>query len=284
MGILRFNYRSEELGRYVDVTIVIPTDPYTYHDELGEKFGGRFKGKYTPGMKYQTIYLIHGGGDDDTLTYRYTNAERYAEENNVMLVTPNITNSFGVDTKYGVKYQTFIAKELPKVVQSLFPSSPKREDNFIMGYAMGGNVALGTALLHPENYAACVDLSGGIGMTLDTKLFKEELDGDYFKNNFNIYNTTFGEGKDLEGSDYDLYSAATKSLKDGVAVPNLFIACGSKEFIRERVEGDVKILKKIGYPVTYECAQGYDHDFEMWDKYIRVAIEEWLPLKNWKTD
>lgn len=43
----------------------------------------------------------------------------YAQENNVMLVTPNITNSFGI-----------------------------REDNFIVGYAMGGNVALGTAIMH----------------------------------------------------------------------------------------------------------------------------------------
>ncbi|MBP5304310.1 MAG: hypothetical protein J6Z02_00515, partial [Lachnospiraceae bacterium] len=103
MGLLRFNYRSEELGRYVDVTIALPTDPYTYRDEVGERFMGKFKGKYEPGMKFQTVYLIHGGGDDDTLTYRYTNAERYAAENNVMLVTPNITKSFGVDTVYGVK-------------------------------------------------------------------------------------------------------------------------------------------------------------------------------------
>ena len=280
MGILRFNYRSEELGRYVDVTIALPTDPYTYHDEVGERFMGRFKGKYEPGMKFQTVYLIHGGGDDDSLTYRYTNAERYAAENNVMLVTPNITNSFGVDTMYGVKYQTFLSKELPKVVQSLFPSSEKREDNFILGYAMGANVALGTAIMHPEMYSVCVDLSGGIGMTLRTDTFKEELAGDYFKNNFAIYNTTFGEADSFAGSRFDIRAALEDHLKKGVKLPYFYIACGSKEFIRERVEGDVAVLKELNVPHTYECAEGYDHDFEMWDKYIRVALDEWLPLKR----
>lgn len=53
-----------------------------------------------------------------------------------MLVTPNIANSFGADACYGVPYQTFVTEELPLVIQTLFASSPKREDNFIMGYAM----------------------------------------------------------------------------------------------------------------------------------------------------
>lgn len=53
-----------------------------------------------------------------------------------MLVTPNIANSFGIDTAYGVAYQTFLSQELPTVIRALFASSEKREDNFIMGYAM----------------------------------------------------------------------------------------------------------------------------------------------------
>ena len=108
-------------------------------------------------MKFQTVYLIHGGGDDDTLTYRYSNVEEAAQRNHVMLVTPNIANSFGYDAKYAIPYMSFITEELPTVIQSLFASSPAREDNFIMGYAMGGNVALGCAINRPDRYAACLD-------------------------------------------------------------------------------------------------------------------------------
>lgn len=282
MSTMRFNYRSEELGRYVDVTIVYPTDQYTYREECGERFGGSFTARYTPGMKLQTIYLIHGGGDDDSLTYRYTNVERYAQDNNVMLVTPNIVNSFGIDTEYGVKYQTFLAKELPVVVQSLFASSPEREDNFIVGYAMGGNVALGTAILNPEKYRACVDISGGIGMTLSTETLKEELAGDYFRNHFYLYTTTFGDAQKVDCSCLDLKTVARKNLEQGKQIPDFYLACGSKEFIKGRVEKDVCVLKELGYPIRYECAEGYDHNFEMWDAYLRKTLYEWLPLKRYE--
>lgn len=56
------------------------------------------------------------------------------------------------------------------------------------------------------------------------------------------------------------------------------IICGSDEFIRERVEKDVARLKEIGYPVNYICPEGYSHDFILWDKYIKYALDELLPL------
>ena len=40
------------------------------------------------------------------------------------------------------------------------------------------------------------------------------------------------------------------------------------------------LLKELGYDVNYICAEGYDHDFVMWDEYIRVALDELLPLKR----
>ena len=288
MSLMRFNYRSQALGHYVDISVVFPTDEYSYYDiSVPRKhhhdmpsLRGKIKAVYEPGMKFQTVYLIHGGGDDDTLTYRYTNAELYAQRNHVMLVTPDIANSFGVDTEYGVPYQTFLTEELPLLIQTLFASSPKREDNFIVGYAMGGNVALGTALARPDLYHTCVDISGGIGMTLDTALLKEELDGEHFRNFFYLFNAAFGESSDIENSRFDIYSIARAHKEKGDELCKFHIACGSKEFIRKRVEGDVRILKELGYDVNYICAEGYDHDFAMWDEYIRVALDELLPLKR----
>lgn len=286
MGLLRFNYRSQALGRYVDISIAYPTDQYSYYDMDAVNKGGHDeafhmkKPVYRPGMKFQTVYLIHGGGDDDTLTYRYTNAERFAQQNNVMLVTPNIVNSMGVDTAYGVQYQTFISEELPVIVQTLFASSPKREDNFIVGYAMGGNVALGTALMHPELYTACVDISGGIGMTLVTDTLKQELRGEHFKNFFPIYNASFGDPDQLDHSRFDIYTAARQHKEQGDTLCKFYVCCGSEEFIRPRVEGDVSQLQQLGYDVTYICAEGYNHDFRMWNDYIELALNELLPLKR----
>lgn len=284
MSYMRFNFRSQTLGHYVDVSVVYPTDDYSYYAQDSNATALSVEGKrsrvYSPGMKFQTVYLIHGGGDDDTLTYRYSNAERYAQENHVMLVTPNIANSFGIDTRYGVKYQTFLSQELPVVIQSLFASSPNREDNFIVGYAMGGNVALGTALMHPSLYKTCVDISGGIGMTLSTETLKEELNGDHFKVNFPLYNSSFGEADSLEESPYNIEAIAKKNIEDGMEVCDFHVICGSDEFIRYRVEKDVAKLEELGYSVNYICPEGYTHDFVLWDKYIKLALDELLPLKR----
>lgn len=286
MGKLRFNYRSEILGKYVDVTVILPTDELRCpnNDYLKNRTSAGSadpkKQVYRPGMKFQTVYLIHGGGDDDTLTYRYSNAEEDAQRNMVMLVTPNIANSLGADTCYGVPYMTFLTEELPTVIQALFPSSPRREDNFIMGYAMGGNVSLACALTRPDRYCMCMDISGGIGMTPDPDMLTAELKGDHFKNNFYLYNATFGDADAIRGSRFDLNAVTRKHLETGTEMPELILACGSVEFIRFRVENDVKKLRELGLDVTYLCAEGYDHDFKMWDRYIRLALDSYFPLKR----
>jgi putative tributyrin esterase len=286
MGIMRFNYRSQAIGRFVDVSVVYPTDNFSYYDMSRESRhhivpGQPLKRKYVPGMKFQTVYLMHGGGDDDSLVYRYTNAELFAQRNNVMLVTPDITNSFGVNTNYGVEYSTFLTEELPVVIQTLFASSPKREDNFIVGYAMGGNVAFGNALMHPELYNTCIDISGGIGLTVNTETLKNELNSDHFRNNFWLYNATFGEADDVEGSHHDMLSVAKKNLENGVEVPKFVFIAGSEEgFIGDRVKADADTMTKLGYDVTYICADGHKHDFVLWNKYIEIALDELLPLKR----
>ena len=286
MAIMRFNYRSQVLGHYVDITVTIPTNNLSYFDTSKEQKPFMHQGMqskrpmYVPGMKFQTVYVMHGGGDDDSLVFRYTNAERYAENNCVMLVVPNVVHSFGADTQYGKPYSTFITEELPVVIQALFPSSPKREDNFIIGYAMGGNAALGNAILAPQNYAACVDISGGIGYTVRTEQLIEELKSEHFNKNFPLFVNTFGDADRFAGSYNDICAAAKKLVAEGTKYPKLTIVCGSKEFIRKRVEQDVAAMREMGLDVEYILAEGYDHDFVMWDKYVGVALDEILPLKK----
>ncbi len=284
MGILRFNYRSEAIGGYTDVTVVYPTDAFTYDPDAPRRSGAfpqQEKPAYRPGMQFQTVYLLHGGGDNDSLVYRYTNAERYAQRNRVMLVTPSIVNSFGVDTEYGVAYSTFLTRELPLLVQSLFASSPRREDNFIVGYAMGGNAALGNALMHPERYAVCVDISGGIGLTLDTEKFRQELAGDHFRKQFRLVGATFGESDALPGSRHDLAAIARAQLAKGAVLPKFHLMAGEDEgFIRERVEGDARILQELGIDADLTIAPGRRHNFDYWDEALAFVLDELLPLRR----
>ena len=284
MALIQYNYKSQSISRNVPFTVILPTDDLSFFkpeefEARGQNPIGRRKTYvYEPGMKFQTVYVMHGGGEDQSVSARYVALERYAQANKVMLVCPDF-QFFGTDCAGG-NYFTYLTEELPRIIQTIFPSSPKREDNFIMGYAMGANVALGMAVLRPDLYRSCLDISGGIGMTLVTQTMVEEMASDHFRKFMPSYQVAFGEPENFPGSRWDLYPAAKKNKEEGVELTDVIIACGSKEFIRTRVEGDVAALQELGHPVTYICAEGYDHDWIMWEKYMKEGLDELLPLKR----
>ncbi len=272
MGKIDFNYRSEILGYYVDVTVVYPTDALT----IG-KNPSRFP--YRDGVKFQTIYLLHGGGDDDSLVFRYTNAELYAQRNCVMLVAPSLPNSFFVDTSFGIDYGRFLAEELPMVAQSLFASAPGRENTFLMGYAMGGSGALAAAIRHPELYSHCIDISGGVSMGLELERFRTILKTK--DSPLAIYLNSFGKPEDLDGSSHDLSRLITDHLAAGDAMPALTMAVGSEEaFVRDTMLREAEVLRGLGWPPNVIELPGYTHDFPLWDECLKRAMYEWLPLKR----
>ena len=117
-------------------------------------------------------------------------------------------------------------------------------------------------------------------MTLDTAKLQEEMTSQHFLENFKLYTTTFPKPEDIPDSRFNVYAAAKRHKEQGDALCDFILACGSKEFIRWRVEKDVEILGQLGYNVRYICAEGYDHDFRMWNDYIEIALDKLLPLKR----
>jgi len=272
MGKIEFNYRSEVLGYYVDVSVVYPTDNLSFRGREGSF-------EYKDGMKFQTIYLLHGGGDDASLIYRYSNAERYAQDNCVMLVSPSLPNSFFVNTIYGVQYGSFVCEELPRVIQSLFASSPKREDNFLMGYAMGGSGSLAIAARGPELFTKCIAISGGVNMGMEVDVFSDILINK--RSPLPIYLNTFGRGEDIEGSDYDLPKKIREHIAAGVEMPEFMLIAGSEEgVLRDSIERESKVLTELGCKTTYLEMPGHKHDFRLWDLAMDRAMSEWLPLTH----
>jgi len=281
MGKLRFNYRSQTLSQNVDITVIIPTGDFSFFEPDSYTLTGVPTGPkkfvYKPGMKYQVIYMLHGGGDDDSVCYRKTNLERFADENQVMLVTPNLPNTFYADTAYGSDYSHFLTEELPEVINALFPVSTKREDTFIMGFAMGGNGALVTALKRPDLYNMCIDMSGGVPFNTDIEDTKTRIR----ENSWHLFSATFGDPDTLTGSKYDMGARAKQLMDDGVEVPVFKLYAGSEEgSVRDRVEKDAKNLAAMGYDVTYTEVPGYGHDWPLWNMLFEEVLYETIPLKR----
>ena len=122
---------------------------------------------------FPLLYLLHGLSDDHTAWVRYTSIERYADAYGLAVVMPQVHRSFYTDQAHGGAFWTFLAEELPELVQRFFVVSARREDTFVAGLSMGGYGALRWALRRPGRFAAAASLSGA----LDVDALRAAVDG-----------------------------------------------------------------------------------------------------------
>jgi S-formylglutathione hydrolase FrmB len=274
MGLVKMNFLSETLGLPVNITVILPT--YNFGDPAGS--AAQY---YIPGMKFQTIWLLHGGSGDDCDWVNYTSVLRHAEANKVAVVMAGAHNSFYVDMAHGGKYFTFFTEELPRVCQAMFPLSGKREDNFVAGLSMGGNGAMRMALKRPDLYNTALCMSGVTPtpreITDPDGMFRGKRPGPAMTT---LMEDIYGDLSKLEGSDEDMYKVASQNVLEGKQLPNFLFGCGDKDFALPGVQYAYEFLKNLGYNTSLEIIPGYAHEWDFWDLYVRKAICELLPLKR----
>ena len=156
MGCITMHVYSKAMEMTIGVSIVVPT---LSADEMNR--GVTSAEYYKPGMKYQTLWLLHGGGGDYLDYMRYSSIERYAEDNKVMVVMPSALNTNYANTIYGQNYWTFLSEELLQIVACNFPYSDSREDNFVAGFSMGAFGTMKYIANYPERFHAALAMSGG---------------------------------------------------------------------------------------------------------------------------
>ena len=115
MALCNLKIFSESLGMQTDVNVIIPQS--NLRGEIGTNISGR-KGNL------KCLYLLHGLSDNYSIWERRTSIERYAQDRGICVVMPDGARSFYTDMKYGGKYYTYIAKELPQIIREMFPQLP----------------------------------------------------------------------------------------------------------------------------------------------------------------
>ena len=255
MAVIRMNFLSQALGMQTNVTICLPS--FSFADVMQ----GR-KDVYVPGMKYQVLYLLHGGTGDDSDYLHFSNITRYADEHKLAVVMPADYNMSYEDNDRG-KFMTFVAEELPKMCQAMFPFSDKREDNFIGGLSMGSMGAQKIAARYPEQYAAVLAMSAG-AFALDVETKKKE-NGDRMV----FLDETIAARKAFE-----------ENLAAGKTFPKFFMTWGDKDFTGEGHQESCDYLKAHGIDVYQEIVPGYGHEWDFWDLTLRKALKEWLPIRH----
>lgn len=261
MAVFTGNFHSDSLGYETMVRVVLPEDM-----DMGVQ--GRTK-KY----KFQTLYLLHGRGDDGTGWTRFTPIERYAREHRLAVVMPTGEDSFYTDSVGGKRYFRYISEELPRKMQQWFPLSKKREDTFIAGLSMGGFGAMKCAFTYPERFCQV----GAFSAVTDIRDFSgavpEVLQDEFTENLQRVYGDHL-----CINPENDLFSLYQQGKEAGKDMPPLIQYVGTEDFLYDINQTFRNRLLGLGADLTYEEWEG-SHEWNFWDRAIQKCLKE-FHLKN----
>lgn len=239
MALIRFNHLSKCKGSQTNVSVILPTDGFPE-----KRAGVSFE---VPDMKYQVLWLLHGGGGDDGDFQKFSNIVRYAEENRLAVVMPAGKNFYAEDYEY-------VTEELPRTLRVLFPLSDRREDNFIGGLSHGGDAAMKACFEHPDRYAAGLIMSAA-GTDHQGEVSKAALR-------------------------FDVFGCAERNLRAGAQQPKLIFATGSGDRGMPYYVPIIDKLEAMGVALTRHYVEGDGHSWDFWDDTLRLAIETLLPIRH----
>lgn len=210
--------------------------------------------------KMKVLFLLHGyTGNAGNWVPEYI-AEKY----NFAIVMPNGENAFWLDgLSSGHNFATFLGEELPAYLRKTFGLAMGPEETYIMGLSMGGFGALRTALAYPDVFGKAAGLSSAL-IVHDIAHMKEG-DNDELAN-YAYYHECFGDLETVEESDNNPEVLVKRLKESGKKIPELFISCGTEDFLLEKNRVMHTFLDGIGVPHVYMESKG-GHDMDFWNEY-----------------
>ncbi len=253
MSYITVKYNSGCLNRPISFDVFMPNDRV------------RETTKYTE-RPMKTLFLLHGY----TMGAYNWIPEHICEKYNFAVVIPNGENSFWLDAPAtGHKFCTFVGAELPDFVHKTFGLAGNPDDTFIMGLSMGGFGALHTALAFPERFGKTAALSSALIVREVASMKPGSSNGHA---NYEYYRETFGEPDKVLGSEADPEFLVKRLLAEGKKLPEIFMCCGTEDFLLEPNRQFHKFLTDSGVEHIYLESPG-SHDFRFWDEYVKKFTE-----------
>jgi len=234
-----------------------------------------FGSENNPNFKRPTknVYLLHGYSGCDTDWPSNVALGDLANRFNVNFFMPNGDNSFYLDNKAtGYKYASYVGQEFIEYTRKTFNLSDKREDTFIGGLSMGGFGALHTGFMFNDTFSKVIALSSALiqGMV---KVLSPDMPENPMAN-YDYYAWTFGIKKDVdfETSENNPEYLVSRLVKEKKQIPDIYMACGTEDFLIEPNKQFKAFLDENGVPVTFVTAPGI-HDFVFWRKFLEEGLK-----------
>lgn len=262
MAIGIFDFYSVSLQRGVTFRIILPNDMPEMWKEGNPHLQRPMK----------TLMLLHGytGSCGDWMNNSLI--VDLANKYNLAVICPAGENSFYLDGKEtGRKYATYVGEELIQYARKTFGLSDKAEDTFVGGLSMGGFGAIHTGLQFNHTFSKVVALSSAL---LTHQVEKMTPGFDNGVANYDYYKLMFGEPSELPASINNPEELVRRLVKAGDTIPDIYMACGTEDFLLEANHNFRDFLQEQGVAVTFHESSGI-HDFVFWNQYLEPAIE-WL--------
>lgn len=267
MALVHVGFFSEALGMCVNCDVILPQRSRALIGMQTADAGSR-----------KVLWLLHGASDDQTIWQRRTSIERYAAPLGLAVVMPSAHLSSYADMAHGGKFFTYIADELPQIMHRFFGFSTAREDNYIAGLSMGGAGCLKIGLARPDRYAAIGCLSAGASNFRKAAMQNEA----YARRQKMVYGN-----RALEGTEEDTRGNAERLVKNGGALPRIYHACGSEDFLLQNAHDTRDFFMSFeGNPFDYVYEENPGaHTWEFWDEHIQhflkyLGLETYGDVRN----
>lgn len=218
----------------------------------------------------KAVYLLHGYSGCDTDWFTNAPLQDLANRFNVNFFMPNGDNSFYLDQpETGFKYCTYVGEEFVEYTRKTFGLSAKREDTFIGGLSMGGFGALHTGLTYPETFDKIMAFSSAL---IVDALDKMKPENENPMANYGYYELIFGDLSNAAKTDINPVVLARKLKETGSRIPDIYMACGTEDFLLHANNAFKSELDKMEIDAEYFTGTGI-HDFVFWRARLEAALQ-----------
>ena len=137
----------------------------------------------TSQRSYPVLYLLHGGGDDQTGWVQFGEVQNITDKaikegtaTPMIIVMPDANTGkrgYSNDVTNTWRYEDFFFQELLPFIEKTYRIKTEKRYRAVAGLSMGGDGSFTYALHHPELFAAACPLSAGTGpANLDSTLVR----------------------------------------------------------------------------------------------------------------
>lgn len=230
-------------------------------------------GYETSTRNYPVLYLLHGGGDDQTgwvqfgeVQYITDKAIAEGKATPMIIVMPDgsaVRRGFTNNAANTFRFEDFFFQEFIPYIEKTYRIKSEKRYRAVSGLSMGGQGTFIYALHHPEMFASACPMSGGVGpVTLDdAKTFALKENASLSQQEItNFYNRE---------SVLNLINTMPDSLKKAV---RWHIDCGDKDFLSQGNALVHVAMQKKEIPHEFRISDG-GHNWTYWRAAFSVVLE-----------